>query len=90
MGMMCTTFQLHLGRQQCVSNQVFPNLFKFWDHLLIKLNQNSQILKTNPTLNFNTLIDLIFGEQLMIAWGALVVPGAALGTSILIKFCPAL
>ena len=55
--------------QLALDNVVFPYLLEFWEHLQIKLNKSSLILKNNPDFNFEFVS---FG-------GALVVPGAVIG-----------
>ena len=53
-----------------------PNLVDFGEHLAIKLNYRSLILKNYPTI----ILNLIFrGEYLMHAQGAFVVPVAVVG-----------
>ena len=55
---------------------VIPNFLEFGEHLLIKWNKSSLILKNNPTYSLESDF---FGEHFMDAQGALFVPGAVVG-----------
>ena len=79
------TYNLFIARCFLVSKEkdlhqrfsaVFSNLLEFGEHLLIKLNKSSLILKNNPTYNLEFYF---FREHLMKAQGALVVPRAVAG-----------